>query len=118
MLHIPDLDMVVAGDAVYGEYFHYLAESSTPALRADWLKALYEIAALEPKVVVPSHKQEWDGYGINHLETTREYLMTWGLEVLEASGKEDFKARIKAAFPQRMGDFILEISAAAAFPSG
>jgi glyoxylase-like metal-dependent hydrolase (beta-lactamase superfamily II) len=117
VLYVQDLDMVVAGDAVYGEYFQYLAESNTPILRADWLKALYDIQALKPNIVIPSHKQDWDGYGINHLDTTREFLTAWGLEVMGASGKDDLKKRMAAMFPARHGDFILEISAQAAFPS-
>lgn len=114
ILHIPDLSMVVAGDTVYGEYFQYLVESNTPELRAQWIQALYEIESLKPTIVVPSHKQEWDGYGINHLGATREYLTIWGAELLEATSKEDLKKRMATAFPARKGDYILDISAAAA----
>lgn len=114
VLHVPDLAMVVAGDTVYGEYFQYLVESNTSELRAQWIQALYEIEALEPKIVVPSHKQEFDGFGINHLAATREYLTVWGAELLEAKSKDDLKKRIVSAFPARKGDYILDISAAAA----
>ncbi len=117
VLHIPDLEMVVTGDAVYGEYFQYLVESDTPVLRAQWLRALYDIEELKPEIVIPSHKQAWDGYGVTHLQTTREFLTLWGQEIEISRNKTEFKERIVNIFPERLGDFILEISAESAFPS-
>jgi len=116
VLHVPSLKMVVAGDAVYGSAFQYLVETDTPALRADWLKALVEIEKLEPEIVIPSHRQEWDDFSIGNLARTREYLRSWESELLESENKEDFKTRVADVFPERIGDFIFEISAEAAFP--
>lgn len=117
VLHIPSLDMVVTGDVVYGECFQYLVESDTPELRGEWLKAIDEVEALGPKIVVPSHKQAWDGYGTDHLEKTKNYLKTWGQLVGLAKNATDLMERVTEAFPDRAGDFILEISAEAAFPA-
>ena len=71
VLHVPSLSLVVTGDAVYGKCYQQLAESNKPELRNEWLHAIDEIKAREPKIVVQSHKQEWDGYGVDHLERTR-----------------------------------------------
>jgi glyoxylase-like metal-dependent hydrolase (beta-lactamase superfamily II) len=117
VLHVPSLDLVVTGDVVYGECFQYLAESDTAELRGEWIKAVDEVEGLNPKIVVPSHKQAWDGYGTDHLEKTRDYLRTWGDLVGVAESASDMMERVTEAFPDRIGDFILEISAQAAFPS-
>ena len=117
VLHIPSLSMVVTGDVVYGSCFQYLVESDTAELRDEWIKAIDEVEALKPKIVVPSHKQDWDGYGTDHLEKTRHYLRTWGALAGEAKNATEFIGKVKGAFPDRVGDFILEISAEAAFPS-
>ncbi|KUJ22161.1 Metallo-hydrolase/oxidoreductase [Mollisia scopiformis] len=122
VLHVPSLNMVVAGDAVYGSCFQYLQETSTPALRAEWLKALVKIEGLEPEIVIPAHRQEWDGFGVENLARTREYLRGWEVEVLDTvavgRGKEELKRRVGSVFPERVGDYIFEISAEAAFGNG
>ena len=117
ILHVPSLEMVVTGDVVYGECFQYLVESDTPELRGQWLRAVDEVEALRPKIVVPSHKQPWDGFGTNHLDKTRDYLRTWGELVGVAKNATDLIERVTEAFPERIGEFILEISAEAAMSS-
>ncbi|KAG4443221.1 hypothetical protein IFR05_001264 [Cadophora sp. M221] len=117
VLHVPDLDLVITGDVVYGECFPYLQESNTPELRALWKQAIDEVASLNPTNVVPSHMQDCEGFGVNHLEATRRYLDVWDLEVTRATDKENLKARMRAAFPRRIGEFILELGAGAAFPT-
>lgn len=119
VLYVEDLDLVVAGDVVYGSYFQYLVESHTPELRAEWVRALRVVGELEPKFVVPSHMQAWDGFGVEHIERTRAYLQAWGMEVGDGDvvAKDKFKKRIESAFPERKGDLILDVAAAAVFPS-
>jgi hypothetical protein len=82
--------MVVTGDVVYGSCFQYLVESRTAESRGEWIKAIDEVEALKPKIVVPSHGQDWDGYGADHLEKTRYYLRTWGVLAGEAKNATDF----------------------------
>ncbi|CZR57332.1 related to Zn-dependent hydrolases, including glyoxylases [Phialocephala subalpina] len=117
VLHVPSLKLVVTGDAVYGSCFQYLQETSTPALRAEWLKALIEVEKLEPEIVIPSHRQEWDDFSINNIARTREYLRSWEIELLESAGRQDLKERVGAVFPERIGDFILELSVEGGFPN-
>lgn len=122
VLHIPSLSLVVAGDVVYGSYYQYLVESHTPELRAEWIRALRKVEELQPQSVVPSHMQEWDGFGPGHIGRTKEFLNAWGTQVKDVElegntkGKDELKERIESAFPERKGDFILDVAAAAAFP--
>src|SRR6202035_6093788 len=49
VLHVPELELVVAGDAVYNGVHQYLAESDSQG-RKDWLAALDIIEALCARV--------------------------------------------------------------------
>jgi hypothetical protein len=53
--HIPSLDFVVAGDAVYNNVHLYLAESPSVQRRA-WLAALDTIESLGARSIVAGHK--------------------------------------------------------------
>lgn len=120
VLHVPSLSLVVAGDVVYGSYYQYLAEASTAERRAEWVRALRVVESLQPQFVVPGHMQEWDGYSSAHIARTKEYLNAWGAEIKNVElggkrGREELKERIVSAFPEREGDFILDVAAGAAF---
>lgn len=121
VLHIPSLDMVVTGDAVYGSCFQYFVDSNTTKLQGQWLSALDEIEGLKPKIVVPSHMQEGEGFGPKHLEETRGYIENWEREVGRigkkggARSREELVDRVKREYPGRVGEFILEISAQEVF---
>ena len=55
-LHVPDIGLVVAGDAAYNDVHLYLAESSAEK-RWQWIAALDAIEALDPRAVVAGHKR-------------------------------------------------------------
>ena len=48
VLHVPDLGLVIAGDAAYNDVHQHLAESDSQG-RQDWLAALEIIEALDPR---------------------------------------------------------------------
>ena len=56
VLHVPEIGLVVAGDAAYNDVHQYLAESDSQG-RQDWLAALDIIEALDPRAVVAGHKR-------------------------------------------------------------
>ncbi|MFM0306065.1 MBL fold metallo-hydrolase [Paraburkholderia sediminicola] len=53
-LHVPSIDLVISGDAVYNGAHLYLAESNRQG-RRDWLDALDKIEALNPRAVIAGH---------------------------------------------------------------
>ena len=55
-LHVPDLGLVVAGDAAYNDVHLYLAESD-PEKRRDWIAALDTIESLHPRSVIAGHQR-------------------------------------------------------------
>lgn len=117
VVHVPSLELVVTGDAVYGSCYQFLMESNTTKLRGEWIAAINEIERLGVKHVVPSHMQAGEGYGTEHLEATKEYIGTWGRELETAESAKELEARIKELYPERIGEFILRLSAEGGIPA-
>ncbi|PTB70163.1 Metallo-hydrolase/oxidoreductase [Trichoderma citrinoviride] len=110
VLHVPSLDLVVGGDVVYGGCYQFLAENTTPELRQKWIDAVDQIAALHPKVIVPSHRLSTDGFGLDNLEATKEYIRTWAKLDAQTSTWQELEAAVIKAYPKRIGNYILRIS--------
>lgn len=115
VLHVPDLDLVVGGDVIYGHCHQLFAEDPTPALRAQWLHNLDRVAALAPTVVIPSHMQPQDGYSPNHIVETKRYIHVWEEVRAKSSTWQELEAGMKENFPNRTGNFILRWSSQAPF---
>jgi Metallo-beta-lactamase superfamily len=73
VLHVPDLALVVAGDAVYNDVHQYLAESDAQG-RRDWLAALDTIEGLGPRAVVAGHKRYGKDDAPRTIDETRQYI--------------------------------------------
>ena len=115
VLHVPSIDLVVGGDVVYGHCYQYVAENPTAELRAQWLASLEKVRALKPKVVVPSHMQEEENYGINHLDETEAYIKSYNNWLKKAKTWEELESLATHQYPDRIGNFILRYSAQSFF---
>jgi len=74
VLHVPDLDLVVAGDAVYNGVHLYLAESADGG-RDKWRSAIDIVEALNPRWIVAGHKnKDLDDTATRAISQTRDYL--------------------------------------------
>jgi glyoxylase-like metal-dependent hydrolase (beta-lactamase superfamily II) len=112
-LHVPSLDLVVAGDVVYDGIHLYLAET-TPASRREWIDALATIDALEPRVVIAGHKLPDGDDSPRHVGETRQYLEDFSrLVESTASARELFDAML-ARYPTRANPGSLWTAARAA----
>lgn len=109
-LHVPDLDLVVAGDIVYGDCYQFLAEANTPEKRKHWLDALDQIAAFKPSMVVPGHKRASQVDGPYLINWTREYIHTFERELERLGDADQLEEAMKKLYPQRWNEFILDIS--------
>ena len=72
-LHVPDVGLVVAGDAAYNDVHLYLAESD-PQGRREWIAALDTIEALHPQTVIAGHQRAGRHDGPEIIEETRQYI--------------------------------------------
>ncbi|KAL2846143.1 beta-lactamase-like protein [Aspergillus pseudoustus] len=111
VLYIPHLRAVVTGDVVYGHCYQYLAENPTPALRAQWLKSIDKVAALNPEVVIPSHALPEEKYGVEHLRETKEYIRAFEGLLRKVKTWEALEDALVKRFSDREGSFILRYSA-------
>jgi glyoxylase-like metal-dependent hydrolase (beta-lactamase superfamily II) len=114
-LHVPSLDLVVAGDIVYGDCYQHLGEASTREKRHQWLSALDTIAALNPHIVVPGHKRATQIDGPYLIEATKDYICRFEEELEKAKTPGELEEVMKKKYPQRWNEFILEASCKAAF---
>ncbi|MDT9700254.1 MBL fold metallo-hydrolase [Streptomyces sp. P17] len=77
-LHVPDLGLVVAGDAIYNNVHLMLAASDADG-RAQWLRALDTVEALAPTAIVAGHKDPSADDDPRHIEETRRYILDFEL---------------------------------------
>jgi glyoxylase-like metal-dependent hydrolase (beta-lactamase superfamily II) len=74
VLHVPDLDLVVAGDAVYNGVHQYLAESADGG-RDKWRSAIDIVKTLNPRWIVAGHKnKDLDDDAARLMSESRDYL--------------------------------------------
>ena len=72
-LHVPSLDLVVAGDVAYNGDHLYLVESNGQT-RREWISALDTIEALKPRAVIAGHKKPENDDSPRIIEETRQYI--------------------------------------------
>ena len=101
-LHIPSVDLVVAGDIVYNDVHQYFAESLTREKRMEWIAAVDKVEALRPKIVIAGHKRETNGDGPNVIEETRQYIRDFdGLVDKTSTALELYNAML-TLYPDRL----------------
>jgi glyoxylase-like metal-dependent hydrolase (beta-lactamase superfamily II) len=110
VLHVPDLELVVAGDVVYNNVHQYLAETPDGGLEA-WLKALDQVAALRPRHVVAGHKDARRDDSPANIDETRRYLETTATILEKAPSRADFYARVVEHYRERVNPYTVWLSA-------
>lgn len=115
VLHVPDLDLVVAGDAVYGDCHQHFGEADTTAKRQEWLAALDKIESLKPHTVVAGHKREGSVDGMYNVQATREYIQAFESATKSCKSSEELYNRMLERFPNRINPHAILRGAAAAF---
>jgi glyoxylase-like metal-dependent hydrolase (beta-lactamase superfamily II) len=75
VLHLPDLELVVAGDVIYNGAHLYLGESVTVGGLDPWREAIDKVAALRPRHIVAGHQnRQLDDRAQRTISETRQYL--------------------------------------------
>lgn len=86
MIHIPELDAVLAGDAVYNDV-HPWMDRSDHARRMAWIATLDQIERLAPSTIIAGHKDPDapDDDGPRTLQATRQYIRDFDSVVAASS---------------------------------
>ena len=100
-LHVPSIELVVSGDAVYNNTHPYLAETGLEA-RAEWLRALDKIESLRPSAVVAGHGVVDPDSSPRHIEGTRGYLRDFNAAVASTSTATELYERMLTLYPDRV----------------
>src|SRR5262249_19444845 len=109
-LHVPDIGLVVAGDAVYNGIHPYLVES-TRQTRLEWLAALHTIQSLKPPPVLSRHPVPEGNDAPTHIDATRRYIRDFiRLNEQTATG-HDLYDRMLELYPDRLNPGSLWASA-------
>jgi glyoxylase-like metal-dependent hydrolase (beta-lactamase superfamily II) len=112
VLHIPDLELVVAGDVIYNGVHMYLAQRAVVGSLDPWRAAIDTVAALQPRHIVCGHQnRQLDDDARRTIAETRQYLDDAD-ELLRAQSTATgfFNAKIER-YPDHLGRMILWIGA-------
>jgi glyoxylase-like metal-dependent hydrolase (beta-lactamase superfamily II) len=115
VLHVPDLGLVVAGDAIYNGVHMYLAQSAVGGF-GPWREAIGRVEALGPRHIVAGHQnKQLDDDAGRTIAETRQYLD----DAEELLRTEDtavgfFDAKIDR-YPDYLGRMVLWVSASALY---
>jgi glyoxylase-like metal-dependent hydrolase (beta-lactamase superfamily II) len=117
MLHVPDMDLLVAGDVVYNGVHLYLTESGGAAGIDEWLVALDTADALRAATVIAGHKDPRTFDNPTQIQATRRYL-TDARRLLESSqSAKQFYQEMLRLHPDRINPGALWGAAVTLFPS-
>jgi len=110
VLHVPDIGLVVAGDAVYNDVHQYLRESG-PEGRREWIAALDTIESLHPRAVIAGHQRAGRHDGPEIIEETRQYIRDFDRVVETAQTARELYDQMLALYPDRVNPGMLWWSA-------
>jgi glyoxylase-like metal-dependent hydrolase (beta-lactamase superfamily II) len=116
VLHVPDLELVVAGDVIYNGAHMYLGESVGVGGFGPWRDAIDKVEALEPRHIVCGHQSgQLDDDAERTIAQTRQYLDD-AEELLrtEPTAVDFFNAKIER-YPNHVGRTVLWAGASAIY---
>ncbi len=108
VLHVPDLELVVAGDVIYNGVHMYLAHSVVVGGFGSWRDAIDKVEALKPRHIVAGHQnKQLDDDAARTIAETRQYLDDAD-ELLrtENTAVDFFNAKIER-YPDHLGRTVL-----------
>ena len=112
VVHVADLDLVVAGDVVYNDIHPWLA-GSTPSSRAAWLEALDRVEKLGASTIIAGHKDAAapDDDAHRTLDTTREYLADFDRAAAASESPTELFNRVMDTHPDLGNPYTLWVAA-------
>jgi glyoxylase-like metal-dependent hydrolase (beta-lactamase superfamily II) len=95
IVHIPSLDAVIAGDVAYNGIHQWLAQTDHEK-RMQWIASVEKIEALEPRIVVASHKRPdaRDDDPATILGNTKSYIRNFDRSLSESRSAQELVDRM------------------------
>ncbi|WP_406432167.1 MBL fold metallo-hydrolase [Streptomyces sp. NBC_00631] len=112
IVHVPEIDVVVAGDSIYNEIYPMLA-LSTPDEWQDWLDTVKVVEDLRPRMIVAGHRRpDGDDYAVETMiAQTRSYIQDFAAAYETATDVEGLVAAMVAKYPHHGNMWSLLVSA-------
>jgi glyoxylase-like metal-dependent hydrolase (beta-lactamase superfamily II) len=112
VVHIPELDTVCAGDAVYNN-IHMWLWNSTPSSRQTWLATIDKVAGLNPTTIIAGHKDPDapDDNAARQIAQSRDYIQAFDEAVARSSSAHSVVKEMTRAFPGYGNPYTLFVSA-------
>ena len=108
---IPSIKAIAGGVNVFAGLHVWTADTQTTQERADWIKKLEAMTALQPQIVIPGHSLAGEKQDISQLTYTKNYLERFESELSKAPNSAALIEAMKAAFPKAGLSIALEIGA-------
>ncbi|MGC0416932.1 MBL fold metallo-hydrolase [Embleya sp. AB8] len=90
---------VVGGVLTFQQEHVWVADTATPEARAAWIRALDEMAALAPALVVPGHRLPDTATDASPIGYTRDYLTAFEAELAKAADGAALTDALIARYP-------------------
>jgi len=112
IVHIPAIDTVVAGDAIYNE-IHPMLGLSTADDWPVWLESVDVVENLKPRKIVAGHRRpDGDDYAVDTMiRQTRSYIQEFAAAYDTAKDEDDLIDIMSAKFPHHANAWTLAFSA-------
>lgn len=98
-LWVPELQLVVAGDATYNGIHAYMQETTLNA-RHNWIKANEHLKTLHPQFVVAGHKNPANSDDPAIIDQTIQYISDFDRLAAEAATADELYQKMLALYPE------------------
>lgn len=100
-LHIPELAAVIVGDIAYNDV-HLPLFDTDPGSRKRWIQSIVEVQAVDPEIVVASHRRAGAPNDAAVLHDTIDYLNDADRILASGPTAREFIAQMRTAHPTRL----------------
>jgi glyoxylase-like metal-dependent hydrolase (beta-lactamase superfamily II) len=110
-LWAPSVKAALGGVLVYSGLHVWTADTPEPAQRAAWVRALDEMAARGPELVIPGHTSVSAPNDARAIAYTREYLVAFEEAAANAANSAELVRAMKSRYPSAGFEIALDIGA-------
>ena len=108
---IPSIKTIAGGVNIFAGLHVWTADTQTVEERADWIKKLDGMLALQPQAVIPGHSLPGEKQDASQIAYTKAYLARFEVELPKASNSAALIEAMKVAYPQAGLGIALDIGA-------
>lgn len=115
-LHVPSLNMAVAGDIAYNDVHMWMTETPLQGQRDAWIHALNKLGSYNPAIAIGSHHKPGGVDGAFNIRASRNYIEASSKAVRESDDAKELYNKMLCAHPNRIGKLVLWLGCKATFP--